>query len=164
MVKVSFNSALAQKEAGKKEDEEAEGKEGGGLGQVLIVPADGKVRGRPPTSPPQLRSVAGVASHEACGAFRGLLRGSFAEDGKRRRPSEEPTCLPACLPAAPASKMADAARRLLPLSLSLCCCFFLLLLGGFILARPPSGCWLQLGSLSLSLFVSPSSSAVAHAK
>ncbi|KAL8173223.1 UNVERIFIED_CONTAM: Integral membrane protein 2B [Gekko kuhli] len=40
MVKVSFNSALAQKEGGKKDDEE--GKEGGSLGQVLIVPADGK--------------------------------------------------------------------------------------------------------------------------
>nr|XP_056712376.1 integral membrane protein 2B [Euleptes europaea] len=44
MVKVSFHSALAHKEGGKKDDgeEEEEGKEGGGLGQVLIVPAGGQ--------------------------------------------------------------------------------------------------------------------------
>lgn len=41
MVKVSFNSALAQKDAAKKEDGE---KEGGGSSQVLISPADAKVR------------------------------------------------------------------------------------------------------------------------
>lgn len=42
MVKVSFNAALAQKEAAKKEEEEEKEGSGGGSTQVLILPADAK--------------------------------------------------------------------------------------------------------------------------
>lgn len=68
MVKVSFNSALAQKEAAKKEEENS---------QVLILPPDAKVRA---AGGPTLQGRPGGAGRCAAlgGAARGRERGGDA--------------------------------------------------------------------------------------
>lgn len=71
MVKVSFNSALAQKEAAKKEEENS---------QVLILPPDAKVRA---AGGPTLRGRPGGAGR--CAALRCARRGCPGKGARRGR-------------------------------------------------------------------------------
>lgn len=123
MVKVSFNSALAQKEAAKKEEENS---------QVLILPPDAKVRA---AGAPTLRGWRGGAGRSALllsaplrcarrgrpgrGARRGRCRALCAPCPRRwpaGGPGEGCAAVRSAAPSAHASKMADRERapRLLP--------------------------------------------------
>lgn len=98
-MKVSFNSALAQKEAAKKEEENS---------QVLILPPDAKVRA---AGGPTLRGRPGGAGRSAplcCAALGGAAR------GRERGGDAAGLCTPLARGDGPRAGRGKAARRCAP--------------------------------------------------
>lgn len=99
MVKVSFNSALAQKEAAKKEEENS---------QVLILPPDAKVRA---AGAPTLRGWRGGAGRSAL--LRSAALGGAAPGGERGGDAAE-LCAPLARGDGPRAGRGKAAQRCAP--------------------------------------------------